>query len=353
MKYCPTCQTEYDEEIIRFCTKDGTPLIDEDAPDFTEMPSETSEEIETDDEVQTVISRKSPTSSETANLSTADVPDADKEDSQRIVISTKQDRVKEQNVRPKRTVPPPPPKKSNTAVVVLLTIFGTLAIIIGTIVVYSLLTSDNDGNINENININTDVNENPDDNFNADDLLDNDNTDEDLNLNMNIDENLSTKTPTPTPTATRTPTPTPDENTNTNVNANVSQPNTNAATTPTPATPRPTVTATPVLPPPPPPPPPPANTNRPVNVGTINGRAISLPTPAYPTEARQVKASGRVMVNVTVDESGNVVAAKATGGHPLLRRSAENAALRSRFKPVSVNGTPRKAVGTVVYNFVN
>ncbi len=40
MKYCPVCQTRYDEEIMRFCTKDGTPLIDEEAPNFVEMPSE-------------------------------------------------------------------------------------------------------------------------------------------------------------------------------------------------------------------------------------------------------------------------------------------------------------------------
>ncbi|MGI8668857.1 MAG: TonB family protein [Aridibacter sp.] len=351
MKYCPTCQTEYDEEIIRFCTKDGTPLIEDD-PKFTELPSETSEEIEDDEEVQTVISRKKPIASETANLSTADIPEADKEDSQRIVISTKEDE-KQQNVRPKQAVPPPPVKKTNTAFVILLTVFGTLAIIVGTIVVYSFLTSDNNENANENININADVNENPDDNFNSDDLLDNnnvnENSDENLNLNTNIDENLSIKTPNPTPPP-KTPTPKPNENTNTNtnVNINVNLPNTNATATPIPATPRPTVAPTSV-----PTPIPPANTNRPVNVGTINGRAISLPTPAYPPDARQVKASGRVTVSVTVDESGNVVAAKATGGHPLLRRSAESAALRSRFKPVSVNGTPRKAVGTVIYNFVN
>ena len=27
MKYCPTCNTRYDEEILRFCMKDGTPLV--------------------------------------------------------------------------------------------------------------------------------------------------------------------------------------------------------------------------------------------------------------------------------------------------------------------------------------
>jgi hypothetical protein len=28
MKYCPICDERYDEDIIKFCTRDGTPLID-------------------------------------------------------------------------------------------------------------------------------------------------------------------------------------------------------------------------------------------------------------------------------------------------------------------------------------
>ena len=49
MRYCPTCQTEYDEDIIRFCTKDGTPLVDDKKPTFTEnLPSETSQDDEDD-----------------------------------------------------------------------------------------------------------------------------------------------------------------------------------------------------------------------------------------------------------------------------------------------------------------
>jgi protein TonB len=59
------------------------------------------------------------------------------------------------------------------------------------------------------------------------------------------------------------------------------------------------------------------------------------------------------MVSVTVDENGNVVSAKALSGHPLLLNSAETAAKRSKFRPVSINGNNTMAIGTVVYNFVN
>ena len=82
MKYCPVCQTRYDEEIMRFCTKDGTPLIDEEAPNFTEMPSEDSESSEDDFGAETVIRRK-PAESEITNVE----PRAG-ETSQRMVIPT-------------------------------------------------------------------------------------------------------------------------------------------------------------------------------------------------------------------------------------------------------------------------
>ena len=56
MKFCPVCQTRYDEEILRFCIKDGAPLVDEN-PSFTEMPSEGEAE---DIGEETVIRRNPP-----------------------------------------------------------------------------------------------------------------------------------------------------------------------------------------------------------------------------------------------------------------------------------------------------
>ena len=60
MKYCPTCQTRYDEEILRFCMKDGTPLIEEDEPAFLQMPSESIDEPDEDDLGEVTIIRKNP-----------------------------------------------------------------------------------------------------------------------------------------------------------------------------------------------------------------------------------------------------------------------------------------------------
>jgi hypothetical protein len=63
MKFCPVCQTRYDEEIMRFCTKDGTPLVDEETPNFIAMPSEELPASEDDFGAETVIRRK-PTEAE-------------------------------------------------------------------------------------------------------------------------------------------------------------------------------------------------------------------------------------------------------------------------------------------------
>ena len=108
-------------------------------------------------------------------------------------------------------------------------------------------------------------------------------------------------------------------------------------------------------PPPPPPPPAPKPTPKPVpktiSGGVVNGKARNLVTPAYPAAAKAVRASGAVNVQVTIDESGNVVSAKAVTGHPLLRSAAESAARSSKFSPTELSGQPVKVTGVIVYNF--
>ena len=377
MKTCPTCQTKYDEEVIRFCIKDGTPLVEEGKPEFKEMPSETPE----DDDVgeQTIIRRNKPSTplpppvdSGTEKLESEAVegnpgdessPPRKENDSKRIVISTDEPAEQDQGVRAKAVATSSSGgnqsgKKSNAALVAFLSIFGTLVVLAGIVGIYWFLSSQGstiDANANTNLNANAD--ENLDSNFNADDLLDNLNlnTNSNENTNVNINANANTETPTPTPTKTPTPTPSPspsptaNANTNANAGTNVSNQNTTPTPVKTPVfqpTPRvtPTPTKTPATN---------TNTNRPVNVGQINGRAVRLPTPNYSAAARQARASGRVTVRVLVDENGNVLSASALSGHPLLRRSAEQAARRSKFRPVTRNGQRVKSTGTIAYNFVN
>jgi protein TonB len=104
---------------------------------------------------------------------------------------------------------------------------------------------------------------------------------------------------------------------------------------------------------PPPPPEPKATPPRaPISGGVLNGKAISLPKPAYPPIARQAHASGTVTVQVTIDENGNVISAHAVSGHPLLQAVAVAAARGARFSPTKLSGQPVKVTGIITYNFV-
>lgn len=89
-----------------------------------------------------------------------------------------------------------------------------------------------------------------------------------------------------------------------------------------------------------------------ISGGVLNGRAISLPKPAYPAAARAVRASGAVQVQVLIDETGKVVSASAAGGHPLLQAAAVSAARQARFSPTLLSGQPVKVSGIITYNFV-
>lgn len=93
-------------------------------------------------------------------------------------------------------------------------------------------------------------------------------------------------------------------------------------------------------------------TGRTPSGGVLNGKAISLPKPPYPPAAAAVRAQGAVTVSVTLDEDGNVIAASAVSGHPLLRAAAVEAARGAKFSPTLLEGTPVKVTGVLVYNFI-
>lgn len=103
---------------------------------------------------------------------------------------------------------------------------------------------------------------------------------------------------------------------------------------------------------PPPPPPQPTPPRAPISGGVLNGKAISLPKPAYPPIAKSAHASGTVVVQVTIDENGNVISAHAIRGHPLLQAVSVSAARQAKFSPTKLSGQPVKVTGVITYNFV-
>src|ERR1043165_3398896 len=103
---------------------------------------------------------------------------------------------------------------------------------------------------------------------------------------------------------------------------------------------------------PPPPEVKPTPPRAPISGGVLNGKAISLPKPAYPPITKAAHASGTVVVQVLIDENGNVVSAHAVSGHPLLQAAAVGAARSAKFSPTKLSGQPVKVTGVIQYNFV-
>jgi TonB family protein len=89
-----------------------------------------------------------------------------------------------------------------------------------------------------------------------------------------------------------------------------------------------------------------------ISGGVLNAKAIKLVKPSYPAAALAVRASGAVIVQVLVDEQGNVISASAVSGHPLLRQACEQAAFAAKFNPTILEGQPVRVSGVIVYNFV-
>ncbi|HKQ90414.1 MAG TPA: TonB family protein [Blastocatellia bacterium] len=111
--------------------------------------------------------------------------------------------------------------------------------------------------------------------------------------------------------------------------------------------------------PPPPPKPPPTSKGAPpqmslgipVSDGVLQGSATKKVQPAYPEIARSAKASGVVLVQVTTNESGEVINAQIIRSHPLFSAAALQAAKQWRFKPTELSGVPVKTQGILTFNF--
>ena len=86
----------------------------------------------------------------------------------------------------------------------------------------------------------------------------------------------------------------------------------------------------------------------PVAGGMLNSKAIYLPAPEVPAG----EASGVVLVQVLVDESGSVIEARAVSGPQHLHAAAVSAARLARFSPTLLMGEAVRVTGTLSYNFV-
>lgn len=85
--------------------------------------------------------------------------------------------------------------------------------------------------------------------------------------------------------------------------------------------------------------------------GVLEGSAIKRVEPVYPPLAKAARVTGSVVVELTIDEDGDVTAAHAVSGHPLLKDSAVAAARAWKFSPTELSGQRVKVNGTLTFNF--
>ncbi len=74
--------------------------------------------------------------------------------------------------------------------------------------------------------------------------------------------------------------------------------------------------------------------------------------PTYPAIARRQRIFGKVDVELEISDNGDVVRATAVSGPLLLRAAAEEALMKWKFKPASINGVNMPSMTRISVNFI-
>ncbi len=90
-----------------------------------------------------------------------------------------------------------------------------------------------------------------------------------------------------------------------------------------------------------------------ISVGMLDLLVLDKPAPLYPKWTEVAGLRGRNVVEVLVDESGNVVKAVVLSGHPVMKEVVIKAAMKAKFKPTLVNGKHVKVSGILMYDLVD
>jgi len=90
---------------------------------------------------------------------------------------------------------------------------------------------------------------------------------------------------------------------------------------------------------------------KPLLVSDLMNKVQEQPLPQYPAAARAAGISGNAVIQVIVDETGQVISARISSGPPTLGEAAMEAAYRARLLPVEKDGRPVKYRGLLYYKF--
>ena len=80
---------------------------------------------------------------------------------------------------------------------------------------------------------------------------------------------------------------------------------------------------------------------------------ISSPSPVYPPLARAASIQGKVILEVSIDESGAASVRRLVSGHPMLAPAAIESVNRWKYQPFEVDDKPATVVTLVMVTFGN
>ena len=75
-----------------------------------------------------------------------------------------------------------------------------------------------------------------------------------------------------------------------------------------------------------------------VSAGVAQGLIASRVEPVYPDDAKAKNIEGTVMLNVDIDQEGNVERVELVSGHPMLAPAAMDAVLQWKYRPFVLRG---------------
>lgn len=86
--------------------------------------------------------------------------------------------------------------------------------------------------------------------------------------------------------------------------------------------------------------------------GAVNGKALHLEKPWYPSPAKAERIGGTITFDVLIGEDGSVISTGAASGHPYLINGNLEPACKSKFSVTLLDGKPVKVLGIITYRFV-
>jgi len=88
-----------------------------------------------------------------------------------------------------------------------------------------------------------------------------------------------------------------------------------------------------------------------VGVNHFSLRRITIVRPKMPEAARQLGVKGPVILEIKIDQTGNVADVRVVRGNPILNSAAKDAVKQWKYEPISLKGQPIAVWSTVVVDF--